>query len=179
MSRIGKKPVAVPAGVKVTISGRNINVEGKGGSLSYICPHEINVVLEGDKLEVSVAGTVSKTARELHGLVRSLIANMIEGVDKGYTKELEIDGVGFKAEIDDKFIKIFAGFAASVNLVIPEGLDVKVNDGTKIVVQGADKQSVGDFAARIRRVYPAEPYKGKGIKYKDEHIRRKAGKTVA
>lgn len=179
MSRTGKKPIDVPSGVNVDIKDRVVAVKGPLGELSYILPAGVVVSMDDKRVLVSLEAEADKKAGAMQGLARTLIANMIEGVLKGFIKELEIQGVGFKAEVKDGNIAVYAGFANSVDLPIPEGVQVKVAENTKIAVTGYDKQVIGDFAARIRKIFPAEPYKGKGIRYKDEYVRRKAGKTVA
>lgn len=178
MSRIGKKPIEIPAGVTVDIAGNCVTVKGTVGELKYDIPADIQVRLDGSICIVE-RSSETKKARSLHGLVRSLIANMIEGVSKGFKKELEIEGVGFKAEIQGQKIILNVGFSIPMVYIAPDGVKLEEKGGTRVTVSGADKQKVGEAAARIRGFAPAEPYKGKGVKYKGERIRRKVGKTVA
>lgn len=178
MSRIGKQPIEIPAGVTVDIAGDCVTVKGAAGELKYDIPADIQVKLDGNICIVE-RSSETKKVRSLHGLVRSLIANMIEGVSKGFKKELEIEGVGFKAEIQGQKIILNVGFSIPMVYIAPDGVKLEEKGGTRITVSGADKQKVGEAAARIRGFAPAEPYKGKGVKYKGERIRRKVGKTVA
>jgi large subunit ribosomal protein L6 len=178
MSRIGKKPINIPAGVTVDIAGNCITVKGSVGELKYDFPETILVKVDGNICNVERCDETKKT-RSLHGLVRSLIANMVEGVSAGFKKELEIEGVGFKAEVQGQKIILNVGFSIPMVYVAPDGVKLEEKGGTKITISGADKQKVGEAAARIRGFAPAEPYKGKGVKYKGERIRRKVGKTVA
>ena len=178
MSRIGQKPVDIPAGVTAAVEGRTIAVKGKQGDLTFTIPQSIEVAVADGKIHVkSLADT--RQSRSFHGLTRSLIANMIEGVAKGYSRELEIQGVGFKAVLKGQSLMLSLGFASPVEYRIPEGVKITEEGGVKLVIKGPNKQLVGDAAARIRSYFPAEPYKGKGIRYKDERVRRKVGKTVA
>ncbi len=183
MSRIGKKPVSVPAGVKVTVQGRDIRVEGPKGKLAL--RHHPNV-----KVSLAAEGSASrlvvervndeKISRSVHGLTRALLANMVRGVHDGFSRDLEIQGVGYKAEMQEKMVALSVGFANQIKLPIPEGVAVKIEgQGTRINISGADKQVVGQFAAEIRRVRKPEPYQGKGIRYANEVVRRKAGKQFA
>jgi large subunit ribosomal protein L6 len=176
MSRIGEKPIVVPGGVKLSVKGVLVEVTGPKGTLSLTLPKGIQAVLEGAELKVS---RENDTLKAFHGLARSLVANMIEGVNKGYTKELEIQGVGFRAALSGKKLSLSLGFASPVEYTVPDAVTVAVNNNTALVVTGADKQQVGEVAARIRSFYPAEPYKGKGVRYKGEKVRRKVGKTVS
>jgi large subunit ribosomal protein L6 len=178
MSRIGKQPITVPAGVKVNVQGRDVLVEGSQGKLSFTLPEPISASAGEGTVEV-VRCDDTRHSKSYHGLSRSLIANMIEGVSTGFKKELEIEGVGFRAAVQGRKVMLWLGFASPKEFSIPEGVNVAEEGGTKLVVSGADKQAVGEAAARIRAFFPAEPYKGKGIKYKGERIRRKVGKTVA
>lgn len=178
MSRIGKEPVAIASGVTVTVNDRMVAVKGALGELSYALPTAIQAVVDGGQVVVT-CDVETRQARSFHGLARTLIANMIEGVSKGYSKELTIEGVGFKAEIKGQKAFLSLGFASPKEYSIPEGIAVTEQGGTKLSVTGIDKQLVGEAAARIRGYFPAEPYKGKGIRYKDEQVRRKVGKTVA
>jgi large subunit ribosomal protein L6 len=178
MSRIGEKPIDVPAGVTVTADAAQVCVAGKLGELRLALPAGIAAQAAEGKMSVSRLDD-SRRARGCHGLTRTLIFNMIEGVSKGYKKELEIQGVGFKATVQGRKLLLSLGFASPVEYSLPDGIAVKVDDATRLTVSGCDKQGVGDVAARIRSFYRAEPYKGKGIRYRNERVRRKVGKTVA
>jgi large subunit ribosomal protein L6 len=179
MSRIGRKPVAVPPAVKVSISEGTIHVEGPKGKLRFTHRPEISVAFD------QAAGLLTfsrqddeRTNRSLHGLTRSLVANMIQGVTAGYTKKLEIVGVGYQAQLKSaNTLALQVGYANQVVLAAPLGVSVAVPDPTHITITGADKQAVGQFAADVRKVRPPEPYKGKGIRYEGEFVRRKAGKA--
>ena len=177
MSRVGKKVITIPAGVTVTVSGAAVTVKGAKGELSWTMPEGISAAVEGETLTVSRADE-SRKLRALHGTNRSLLANMVEGVSKGFVKELEIVGVGFKAAVKGKALDIALGKSHPILHPIPAGLTVTVTDNTKVKVEGVDKQVVGQFAAEVRGYYPPEPYKGKGVHYVGEHIRRKEGKSV-
>lgn len=177
MSRIGKQPVEVPAGVDVALLGSSISVKGPKGKLDLNINPEITVNVEEGMINVSRSSDESKH-RALHGLIRSLIANMVEGVEKGFQKTLEIQGVGYRAEKKGSGLLLKVGFSHSINYTAPEGVAIDVPNPTTIVVGGADKQSVGQAAAEIRAFRPPEPYKGKGIRYQGEYVRRKAGKTA-
>lgn len=177
MSRIGKKPVPVLDGVKVNVENRLITVEGPKGKLQFEHRPEVDVSLTDG--EVTVSREVDdRTSRELHGLTRAVINNMILGVKNGYEKRLEVVGVGYLAAIQGTQLQLRVGFANELKRQIPEGLTVTCPDQTHIVVQGADKQQVGQFAAEIRSLRKPEPYKGKGIRYQGEHIKIKAGKSA-
>ncbi len=179
MSRIGNNPIVIPEGVTVTVNGSSVNVKGKLGELNCDLIEGITVKVEDNTVFVSRADE-SRKQKSYHGLSRSLIFNMIEGVRKGYKKELTIAGTGFKAVDNGKVLSLSLGFAYPKDYLIPEGIKVTVeSNGVKLAVEGTSKQLVGQAAAHIRSYYPAEPYKGKGIKYADEVIRRKQGKTVA
>jgi large subunit ribosomal protein L6 len=170
--------VAIPEGVSVNVTGSTVTARGPRGELSLELPGAVRATVSDG--EVSIAATdETRQARSFHGLARSLTANMIEGVSKGFTKELEIQGVGFRAAVQADKLILTLGFASPVEFAIPEGIQVSEEGGTRIVVSGPDKQLVGDVAARIRSSYPAEPYKGKGLRYRAEYVRRKVGKTVA
>ncbi|MCC7518571.1 MAG: 50S ribosomal protein L6 [Verrucomicrobiae bacterium] len=177
MSRIGKKPVEIPAQVKASVNGRTVKVEGPKGKLSLELPRAVDAVVDGQKLAVR-ATSEERAARAMHGLARSLIRNMVLGVTQGYRKQLEIEGVGFKAAVQGKNLNLNLGFSHPILFPIPEGIKISVEENTKIIVDGCDKQQVGEVAASIRRFYPPEPYKGKGVRYAGEKIRRKEGKTV-
>ena len=177
MPRIGKKPIEVPAGVEVTISGQLVSVKGPKGSLTLQLHPWVSIEQKEGKLMVSVSQTDEKQGRSLWGLSRVLVQNLILGVISGFSKKLEINGVGFRAAVAGRSLNLNVGFSHPVEFKIPEGIEVKVEKNT-IVVSGIDKQSVGQVAAQIRDIKKPEPYKGKGIKYADEVIRRKAGKVV-
>jgi large subunit ribosomal protein L6 len=179
MSRIGRKPVVVPANVKVAVADSTIEVEGPKGKLTYAHRPEVSVNFDEAAKEIAVVRRDDeRLSRALHGLTRSLVANMVEGVANGYTKKLEIVGVGYQAQLKKaNTIVLQVGYANQVVLEAPDGVTVSVPDATHVVVTGADKQAVGQFAAEIRRVRPPEPYKGKGIRYEGEAVRRKAGKA--
>jgi large subunit ribosomal protein L6 len=179
MSRIGRKPVAVPANVKVSIVDSTINVEGPKGKLSFSHRPEVGVSFDESARQVKVTRRDDeRLSRALHGLTRSLVANMVEGVANGYTRKLEIVGVGYQAQLKKaNTVALQVGFANQVVLEAPPGVSVTVPDPTHITITGADKQAVGQFAAVVRKVRPPEPYKGKGIRYEGEAVRRKAGKA--
>lgn len=179
MSRIGKKPVAIVDGVKVSVADREISVEGKLGKLVWTHRPEVQVKVDEDAKEVVVTRTGDEREdRALHGLTRSLIQNMVLGVSEGYEKRLEIQGVGYLAAIAGDVLQLRVGFANEIHKKIPAGLDVTCPDQTHVVIKGVDKQKVGQFAAEVRAVRKPEPYKGKGIRYEGEQVRRKAGKTA-
>lgn len=179
MSRIGKNPVPLPSTVKVDLQGQALKVTGPKGELSYTAPIGIAMKIEDNQLLVEPLNH-SKKLKAMHGTVRALAANMIVGVTDGYTKELEIQGVGFKAVTKGKSIILNLGYSHEIDFPIPEGLTIDVDgNGTSLKISGCDKQSVGQAAAQIRSYYKAEPYKGKGVRYKGENVRRKAGKAVA
>jgi large subunit ribosomal protein L6 len=179
MSRIGRKPVPVPANVKVAVAGSTIDVEGPKGKLSYKHREEIGVAYdEAGKQLLITRSDDERESRALHGLTRSLIANMVQGVTTGYTKKLEIVGVGYQAQLKKaNTVALQVGYANQIVLEAPPGVSVAVPDATHITISGADKQAVGQFAAVVRKVRPPEPYKGKGIRYEGEVVRRKAGKA--
>jgi large subunit ribosomal protein L6 len=180
MSRIGRKPITVPSGVKVTIDGRTVTVTGPKGTLSRDLPGEIAIVAaivaEGDVLQLSRPSD-SKTNRSLHGLCRTLVANMVEGVSAGYRKELEINGVGYRAAKSGNKLTLALGYSHPIEINPPAGISFEVDGQTKVSVLGHDKELVGQIAAEIRSLRKPEPYKGKGVKYANEVIRRKAGKA--
>ncbi|HZJ84996.1 MAG TPA: 50S ribosomal protein L6 [Syntrophomonadaceae bacterium] len=178
MSRIGKKPISLPKGVEVKKEGNQIIVKGPKGTLSQNLPEEINFSQEENELILERPND-DKKYRALHGLSRSLVANMVEGVTNGYEKKLELVGVGYRAQLQGKKLVINIGFSQPVEVDPPEGIEFEVPAVTKITVKGIDKQLVGNTAAHIRAIRKPEPYKGKGIKYENETIRRKAGKAGA
>lgn len=175
MSRIGKKPIAIPSGVEVTIGKTKIDVKGPKGALSTPVHERIVVAKDGESLVVTRADE-TRIARAQHGLRRTLIANCIEGVTKGFEKTLEVVGVGYKVQVQGKNVVLNVGYSHPVEFPLPAGIEAKA-EGIKLTISGIDKQLVGEVAAQIRRVRPPEPFKGKGIKYADETIRRKAGKS--
>jgi len=178
MSRIGKKPVTLPEKVKLNVSGAGaINVEGPKGKLSWTLPHAIKARVEGTSVILD-RESETRQVRELHGLSRALVANMVTGVSTGFVKDLEIQGVGFKAAVQGDKLNLSLGFSHAILFPIPAGIKVTVTENTKVRVEGADRQVVGQVAADIRAYYPPEPYKGKGVRYAGEQVRRKEGKTV-
>ena len=183
MSRIGKKPVPVPANVKVAVVGNNIKVDGPKGKLSLDHHPNVKVSVRAGKTgsEVLVERCDDeKLSRSLHGLTRALVANMIKGVNDGFSRDLEIQGVGYKAELQGKTIVLSVGYANQIKLAVPDGVNVKLEaQGTRIGISGADKQMVGQLAAEIRMVRKPEPYQGKGIRYVGEVVKRKDGKQFA
>jgi len=180
MSRIGKQPIAVPGGVKVNIANRKVSVEGPKGKLEFTHHENIAVASDGKQITVTRPND-ERQNRALHGLTRALINNMVVGVSAGYERKLKIEGLGYQARIDAGSIVLSVGYANQIKLTPPEGVTVEVTDkeGTNIVVKGADKQKVGQFAAEIRASRKPEPYKGKGIRYAEEVVRRKEGKSFA
>jgi large subunit ribosomal protein L6 len=183
MSRIGKQPVAVPAGVKVKVEKGTVTVEGPkapGKPLTFTHHRDVKVELtDGGKSIVVTRTSEERLARSLHGLTRTLIANMVEGVTKGYEKKLKIEGIGYQARMDKKSVVLTVGFANPITVTPPDGVTVAVPDPTTIVVTGTDKQRVGQFAAEIRSKRKPEPYKGKGVRYENEVVRRKEGKAFS
>lgn len=176
MSRIGRKPIAVPAGVDVSINGTEITVKGTKGTLTGTYHSNMTVELNDGVLTVARPDD-KKENRSLHGLTRSLIANMVEGVSNGFKKDLEINGVGYRAALSGKALNLTVGYSHPVLMDPPEGIVIEVPAPNKITISGPDKQKVGQFAAEVRGIRPPEPYKGKGIKYAQEVIRRKEGKS--
>ena len=176
MSRIGRAPITIPAGVEVKVDGSTVTVKGPKGTLTKTMHSNMTIAMEGNVITVTRPNDL-KENRSLHGLTRTLIANMIEGVANGYKKELEINGIGYRAEIKGKDLVMKIGYSHDVVMPQPDGITVEVPAPNKIIVSGADKEKVGQFAAEIREKRLPEPYKGKGIKYVDEHIRRKEGKA--
>jgi large subunit ribosomal protein L6 len=176
MSRLGKKPLAIPQGVKVDIKDRVVKIEGPKGAASRELPDRISAAQKDNQIILSRA-TDQKRDKSLHGLSRALLANMIVGVTAGYQKELEINGVGFKAAVQGKNLTMALGFSHPVVMSIPAGLTIECPKATQIVVKGIDKELVGRFSAEIRAVYPPEPYKGKGVRYAGERVKKKVGKA--
>jgi large subunit ribosomal protein L6 len=178
MSRIGNKPVSLPAKVKVNLApDRSVQVEGPKGKLSWRLPEGIAGKVEGETLTLE-RQSETRQVRALHGLARALLNNMVTGVSTGFTRNLEIQGVGFKAAVQGQKLNLSLGFSHPVVFEIPNEIKVTVTDNTKLLVEGIDRQLVGQVAANIRAYYPPEPYKGKGVRYSDEKVRRKEGKTV-
>ncbi|MGC3969585.1 MAG: 50S ribosomal protein L6 [Pirellulales bacterium] len=177
MSRIGKKPAKIPAGCKVAVDGGFVQVEGPKGKLRQELRPEVKLAIAGGDVTVERTSD-SRQARAMHGLYRALVVNMLKGVSDGYEKKLEVVGVGYLAAIAGKVLQVRAGFANEIHKPIPEGLKVTCPDQNHIVIQGIDKQLVGQFAAEVRSIRKPEPYKGKGIRYDGEVVRRKAGKAV-
>jgi large subunit ribosomal protein L6 len=179
MSRIGKKPVAIPDGVKISLDGRMITVDGKLGKLDYEHRPEVAVAIdEAAKQVVVTVGNDDRHSRAYHGLTRALIQNMMVGVTEGYQQRLEIVGVGYLAAIDGDTLQLRVGFANEIQKKIPAGVDVTCPDQTHVMVKGCDKQKVGQFAAEVRAVRKPEPYKGKGIRYQGEQVKIKPGKAA-
>ena len=176
MSRIGKRPITIPAKVQVNIDGQQIAVKGPKGELSRVLPDAIALEQEGETLKV-VRRNESRTARQLHGLCRTLVANMVEGVSAGFARRLEIQGVGYRARVDGRNLVLTVGYSHEVMIEPPPGIQMAVENNTNVIVNGIDKEVVGNLAARIRAVRPPEVYKGKGIRYAGEFVRRKAGKA--
>ena len=177
MSRIGKMPIAIPSGVTVDIAENNkVTVKGPKGTLERVLPAEMEIKKEGDEIIVNRPNDLKKM-KSLHGLTRTLINNMVVGVTEGYEKKLEVNGVGYRAVKKGKLLTLSLGYSHPVEMEDPEGIEVVVEDANTLVVKGIDKEKVGQYAAEIREKRAPEPYKGKGIKYADEVIRRKVGKT--
>jgi large subunit ribosomal protein L6 len=176
MSRIGKRPIPIPQKVTVTIDGQEVAVKGPKGELSRILPAEVEVVQEDNSLLVNRRNE-SRTARQRHGLCRTLVANMVEGVSQGFQKRLEIQGVGYRAQVQGRNLVLNVGYSHQVQIEPPEGIQLAVENNTNVIVTGIDKEVVGNIAAKIRATRPPEPYKGKGIRYSGEAVRRKAGKA--
>jgi large subunit ribosomal protein L6 len=178
MSRIGKQPVSIPDKVKVTVTGENVLVEGPKGKVQKSFAPVVKVTVADKKVTFAPTDD-SRFAKAMYGTARSVVAGMVKGVTDGYTKDLEIQGVGFKANLKGKQLDLALGYSHPIIMDIPEGIKVTVVEGTKIKVEGADKQLVGAVTAEIRGYYPPEPYKGKGVRIVGERVRRKEGKTVA
>ena len=176
MSRVGKKPIPVPSGVKLKI-GDQLHVEGPKGKLDFDLPRRTAAKIDGKNILVTRQGDDAE-AKALHGLSRSIVNNMVKGVSEGFVKKLEIQGVGFKAAVQGKVVNLSLGYSHPLNYPIPDQIKVTVEENTKVTIEGPNKQVVGQVAAEIRAYYPPEPYKGKGVRYSDEHVVRKEGKTV-
>jgi large subunit ribosomal protein L6 len=176
MSRIGKRPVEIPDKVTVTLDGQSVAVKGPKGELSRVLPPEV-VLEQQDKTIVVSRRDESRNARQRHGLCRTLVANMVEGVSQGFERKLQIIGVGYRAQVQGKNLILNVGYSNPVTIEPPEGIQVAVDGNTNVIVSGINKEVVGNTAARIRAVRPPEPYKGKGIRYEGEYVRRKVGKA--
>ncbi len=178
MSRVGQRPISIPSQVKVQIEGRTVHVEGPKGKMSHTLPAGIHLSRSESQLKVMREGEEARV-KGLHGLTRTLVDNMIQGVTQGFAKELEIQGIGYRAQVTGGKLEVVVGFTHPVIFSIPQGITIEAPKPTQLTVRGVDKQLVGQVAARIRAIAPPEPYKGKGIRYLGEVIRRKAGKAVA
>lgn len=176
MSRIGKRPITVPNKVTVTINGSNVAVKGPKGELARVLPAAVSVEQEGETILVKRRDE-SRASRQMHGLSRTLVANMVEGVSQGFQRRLEIQGVGYRAQVQGRNLTLNVGYSHPVQIEPPEGVQIAVENNTNVIVSGYNKEEVGNTAAKIRAVRPPEPYKGKGIRYAGEMVRRKAGKT--
>jgi large subunit ribosomal protein L6 len=176
MSRIGKRPIPVPAKVSIAIDGQDIQVKGPRGELSRTLPSGVVVVQDGDTVLVNRKDD-SRIARERHGLCRTLVANMVEGVSNGYQKRLEIQGIGYRAQVQGRTLNLSLGYSHPVVFEPPAGIEFVVEGNTNVIISGIDKELVGNIAASIRASRPPEPYKGKGVRYAGEQVRRKAGKS--
>ena len=177
MSRIGNQPILIPEKVKVDVKGQKVFIEGPKGKLDFDLPRRTAAKIDGKNILVTRQGDDSE-AKALHGLSRSILNNMVKGVSEGFVKKLEIQGVGFKAAVQGKVVNLSLGYSHPLNYPIPEQIKVTVEENTKLTIEGPNKQVVGQVAAEIRSYYPPEPYKGKGVRYTDEHVVRKEGKTV-
>jgi large subunit ribosomal protein L6 len=177
MSRIGKKPIEIPDGVSVDVKPGTVNVKGPKGELNQVIVRDMKVTLDDGVVTVE-RPTDRGEHRALHGLTRSLIANMVEGVTDGFERRLEIQGVGYRAQLKGKSLELALGYSHPVTVQAPEGIEFEVPEPTQVIVRGIDKQLVGETAARIRKSRPPEPYKGKGIRYQDEQVTRKVGKRA-
>lgn len=177
MSRIGKKPITVPEGVTVTVENNYVQVQGPKGTLDGTFNNELTITLDNNEIVIE-RPSESKFHRSIHGTTRALLNNMITGVSDGFKKQLKMIGVGYRAQLQGKKLVLNAGYSNPVEMAIPEGITVEVPKNTDIVISGIDKQQVGEFSANVRKVRPPEPYLGKGIRYVDEYVRRKEGKTA-
>ena len=178
MSRIGNQIISIPEKVTFSCKDGHVEVKGPKGELAWDLPEGISFKEEDGGITLSRQSEKSRVQRALHGTARSLVANMVQGVSEGFVKKLEIQGVGFRAAVKGKELNLSLGFSHPINHLIPDDLKVTVEENTKITVEGIDKQKVGQFAAEVRAYYPPEPYKGKGVRYVDEYVRRKEGKSV-
>ncbi|MGI8965051.1 MAG: 50S ribosomal protein L6 [Limisphaerales bacterium] len=177
MSRIGKMPIAIPAKVKVEVKGTKVFVEGPKGKLDFQLPKRTAVKMDDGNILISRDGEDAQ-AKSLHGLSRAIINNMVKGVSEGFVKKLEIQGVGFKAAVQGKNVNLSLGYSHPINYPIPDQIKVTVEENTRVTIEGPNKETVGLVASEIRSYYPPEPYKGKGVRYSDEKVTRKEGKTV-
>lgn len=177
MSRIGKQPVTIPAKVKVAVTGNRIAAEGPKGKHEFSLPRHTSAKVDGSVVTVSRSNETNE-AKAMHGLARSLVNNAVKGVSEGYQKKLEIQGVGFKATVKGNLVDLALGFSHPILYPIPAGIKVVVEENTKVTIDGVDKELVGRVASEIRSYYPPEPYKGKGVRYAGEQVKRKEGKTV-
>jgi large subunit ribosomal protein L6 len=177
MSRIGKQPIAIPPKVKVEVKGQHVFVEGPKGKLNWELPQRTSLKVENGKVVISRQGDDAQ-AKALHGLSRALVNNMVKGVSDGFVKKLEIQGVGFKAAVQGQTVNMILGYSHPIVYPIPAQIKVTVEENTKLTIEGPDRQVVGEVAAELRSFYPPEPYKGKGVRYADERVIRKEGKTV-
>ena len=175
MSRIGKHPVAVPSGVTVAVEGQKVSAKGKLGALAVTLPPEVEIGFEDGKISVTPRGEENR-ARAMWGMSRTLVQNLVQGVSEGYTRKLEIAGVGYRAAVDGKILNLQLGYSHDIKVAIPEDIKVVCDTPTAVTITGADKQRVGQLASEIRGFRPPEPYKGKGVKYAEERILRKEGK---
>jgi len=178
MSRVGRREIDIPSGVKVEVDGNTVKIEAKGKNAMHVIPEGFKVDVKDGKILV-IRPTDSREHKALHGTTRSLIQNIIIGLTKGFQKKLQIQGVGYKAQMKGKMLVLDMGFSHSVNFNVPENITIETPSLTEIIIKGADKQQVGEIAAEIRDIYPPEPYKGKGIRYEGEYVRQKQGKSVA
>jgi len=179
MSRIGRRPIAIPSGVTVDIKASTVKIKGSKGELSLQLTEGISAIAKDGKVALTCAQLEDKQQKAYFGLMRAMVNNMINGVTHGYKKELEIVGVGFKAQMKGKDIQLNLGFSHPVDVVVPSGIKVSIPNPTRIILEGIDKQLIGQIAADIRAIYPPEPYKGKGIRYVGEYVRKKLGKAMA
>jgi large subunit ribosomal protein L6 len=177
MSRIGKQPIVIPAKVKVEVKGQQVHVEGPKGKLDWELPKRTSLKIDKGQIVVNRDGDDAQ-AKSLHGLSRALVQNMVKGVADGFVKKLEIQGVGFKAAVQGKYVNLSLGYSHPINYTIPDQVKVTVEENTKLTIEGPDKHLVGKVASELRAYYPPEPYKGKGVRYVGEHVQRKEGKTV-
>ena len=176
MSRVGKQPIPVPSGVEVTIDGQHVSVKGPKGTLERVFPEEVTFAQEDGEVRVERPAD-DRRSRAMHGLSRALLANMVTGVSEGYRRELQLVGVGYRAALKGQDLELQVGYSHPVSIAPPDGVAFEVPEPTKVIVSGIDKERVGQASADIRKVRPPEPYKGKGIRYVDEYVRRKAGKA--
>lgn len=179
MSRVGKQPIALPKGVEVKLEPGLAKVKGPKGHVEQVLPHEVDIAVDGDTITLTGRDDNNKRAKAMHGLARALLANAVHGCAEGFEKVLEIQGVGYRASQQGRALKLQIGFCHDVIIDVPAGLELELPNQTRIIIRGADKQAVGQFAAKVRAVRPPEPYKGKGIRYAGEEVKLKAGKKFA